>query len=151
MKFIKSLIFCLLSIIMVSPLFITQVRAIDEHDIGIANVVADFAVTWRGAPSKINVTLSNYGIWNEMCNLTVYANSTVHHPSFPDIYVIISVNETNLTAGNSSTITILWDGYSSELRETVPLGPYTIIASVTPVAGETNKTTRYSKSWRARS
>ena len=137
-KSINSLAFCLLCIIVVSPLAITRVRATDEHDVGIANVVADFAVTWRGAPSKINVTLTNYGVWDEMCNLTVYANSTVNHPSFPDIYVIGAANEINLTAGNSTTITVLWDGYSSELGDTVPFGAYTIIASVTPVAGETN-------------
>ncbi len=137
-KSANSLVFWLLCIIVVSPLITSQVRATDEHDVGIANVVADYAVTWRGTPSKINVTLTNYGSWNEMCNLTVYANSTVDHPSFPDIYVIGAVNEINLTAGNSTTITVLWDGYSSELGTTVPLGGYRIIASVTPVAGETS-------------
>jgi hypothetical protein len=138
-----SFITCLLLVASVLPTSnVTEVRATGEHDVGISNVAIEYTFTWEGLPTEINVTLVNYGSYNEVSNLTVYANSTVHNPPFPDTPVIGIVNNITLVAGNSTTVTILWDGYALAPPHNyyVPYGLYIIIAYLAPVVNETNVT-----------
>ena len=133
-RFINSLAFCLLCIIVVSSLSITQVKAADEHDVGISNVIVDYSVTWIRAPSKVNVTIENYGSNDEICSLTVYANWSSPPPA-PGPYVIGTSQGINLVAGSVETTSFSWDG-----GYYAPYGPYTISAVLSPVPGETNTT-----------
>lgn len=119
--------FCILLIglLLVNPIIVLcneQVQAIGEHNVGIANVVIDYAVTWWGAPSKINVTVVNYGSYSEIVNMTVFANTTI----------IGVINNLNLSIGDSRTLTTSWDG------GILNYGPYVISAYVAPVMNETN-------------
>jgi hypothetical protein len=112
----------------VSPLIITQVRATDEHDVGIANIFIDYGVTWERLSSEINVTVVNYGGFAEICNLTVYANTTgVNYGT-----VISMLSNLNLAAGDSRTFATFWDG------RYVAYGPHLITAYVVCGSEETN-------------
>lgn len=124
-----ALIAILLMITSVPAIGISQIQALGVHDVGIAKVFIDYGVTW-GQSCEINVTLANYGSYDEISNLTVYANTT----GLSYGTVISTANNVSLTVGNSTTISVFWNG------KNVPRGPHVITAYVAPVSNETNIT-----------
>jgi len=101
-------------------------RAITENqisDIATTNVTPMKTVVGQGTLVKINVTIANQGVFTEIFNVTVYANSTS-----------IASQAGTLTSGNSTTVTFTWNttGFAK--------GYYTIKATADTVPGETDTT-----------
>ena len=103
---------------------VQRLQASSEHDVGIAQVIIDYTVTWSESPSMINVTVVNHGVYDETVNVTVYANSTV----------IQEICNVSLARGSYAVLTVLWDGSG------VYYGKYVISAYVHPVENETETT-----------
>jgi hypothetical protein len=104
-------------------------RAITEaHDIDVSNVATSKdgcvpkPIVCQGFTSKVNVTISNRGVYTENVTITAYANST-----------IIGTRTVNdLAPSMQTTSTFVWNtsGFSK--------GNYTISAYALPVPNETN-------------
>lgn len=126
-KYVSSLVIVLfLSLPLFALVRVEPVSSLDEHDVGIANVTIDCSVVWYFAPSRINVTVTNYGSNDETVNVTVYMNSTA----------VKEVDGIILTSGNSSFVfSFLWDGRD---LLTTWYGSYILSAYAHPVLGETN-------------
>jgi len=69
------------------------------HDLGITNLALSKTVVGQGFDLDINITIFNYGINNEIFNMTTYANTTV----------LVTFTNIALTSRNSTTFTILWN------------------------------------------
>lgn len=91
-----------------------------EYDLGVAGMNLSSAAIGAGYNLIINVTVTNYGVYDESFNVTVYANTT-----------IIETKEFTLANGSSTTATFTWGtaGFAE--------GNYTISAYVEPIFGET--------------
>ena len=101
---------------------VSEVESItSEWDIGIVEVDPLKTVVGESYSLHINVTVLNYGVHNEVFNVTVYANMTAI-----TIYTNIS-----LPSGNSTVITFTWNTTGFDK------GNYTITAYVAPVSNET--------------
>jgi hypothetical protein len=90
------------------------------HDIAVISVKHN-PLIYQGYSISINVTVKDYGIYNETFNTTVHANA-------PAIQTLKSI----LTSGKSAQLTFTWNttGFAK--------GNYTIWAYASPVPGETN-------------
>jgi hypothetical protein len=93
----------------------------DSRNTEISKATASKTVIGQGYTLQINVTVFNYGIFDEASNITVYANST-----------IIETKQATLTRANPTTITFTWNTTS------FAKGNYTITAYTAPVPDETN-------------
>ena len=93
------------------------------HDIGITGITPSETSVEPGSMLDINITVMNYGFYNENFNLTAYANTT-----------IISQTEVTLSSRNSATITFTWNTTG------VTPGTYTLKAQASTVPGETDTT-----------
>lgn len=123
----------LLTSFLMSAPNIQKAQALGDHDIGITQVTTDYLVAWRIWPVDMNVstfkygvliyvTIFNYGVFDERFNVTVYA----------DAIVIEEVLNVELPSGNSTTLTVPWDG------SYVDYGQYVISAYAHPVQNETD-------------
>jgi hypothetical protein len=68
------------------------------HDISVTDISPARTVAGQGNDLKINVTISNYGTFGEILNVTAYANGTV-----------IGTSQDFVVSGNWTTITIIWN------------------------------------------
>ena len=92
------------------------------HDVAVVDVKPWKTIVNQNCICKVNVTVTNEGNFVETFNVTLYANETA----------IDTVYSLTLTAGNSTTLTFIWNttGYSK--------GNYTLWAYAWPVLGETD-------------
>ena len=90
------------------------------HDVGINSISLSKVVIGQGYSISVRIDVRNYGIFPEVFNVTVSANSTV----------IGILSKTYLESGNSTVLALDWDttGYS--------MGNYTISVYITPLEGE---------------
>jgi parallel beta-helix repeat protein len=95
------------------------VKPFSPHDIGITNVILSKTVIGQGFTLSIDLKILNYGIYDELFTVTIYADTS-----------IIATQITTLTKRNSTTITFTWNvtGFAK--------GNYTISAYAWPVLGE---------------
>jgi hypothetical protein len=91
-------------------------------DLAITDLTILKTVIGQGFSTPINVTVVNQGDSSETSNITVYANQTV----------IATLQNINMTSGNSTTFTFTWD------TTIFAKGNYTISAYVQPVPYETD-------------
>jgi hypothetical protein len=91
------------------------------HDVAVTYVTALPTTVLPGDIVNINVTIKNQGNYEEVLNVTVYANSQV-----------IGVQSVSLGNGSSTTITFAWSttGFGK--------GDYTVLALASVVSGEVN-------------
>jgi len=91
------------------------------HDVAVLGVFPSKTVVGEGYPMNITVKAKNYGTYNEVFNVTVYANITA-----------IWTREISLTSGASAALTFTWNtiGFAK--------GDYRIKAYALPVQGETD-------------
>jgi len=94
----------------------------DPHDIGITTVTTSKTFVGQGYSLHINVSIFNYGMFAEIFNVTVYANTTI-------IDTLVNVT---LTSRNSTTITFTWN--TTGIAE----GNYIISAYAWPVPEESD-------------
>jgi len=89
------------------------------HDVAVVGVFPSKTVVGEGYPMNITVKVKDYGTYNEVFNVTVYANKTA-----------IWTREISLTSGTSAALTFTWNttGFA--------YGNYTISAYAWPVQGE---------------
>jgi hypothetical protein len=89
------------------------------HDVAVVGVFPSKTVVCEGYPMNITVKAKNYGTYNEVFNVTVYANKTA-----------IWTREISLTSGASAFLTFTWNtvGFVK--------GNYTMLAYAWPVQGE---------------
>lgn len=124
---------CVLSVLLLSSTMfavgIHSVQASSGHDVGISNVNIDCSVTWDGAPSKIGLTVVNYGAYGEIVNITLYANNKT----------IGEFDGVPLASGSSINETMLWDGHFAGSSASI-MGTYVISAYVRSGENETNTT-----------
>ena len=127
----KTVNLLVISLLMASLLLyapnIQRAVATGSHDVAIKNVTIDCSVTWNGAPSRINVTVVNNGIYSETVNVTIYANNKT----------IGEFDGIALASGTSKTINMQWDGRFQGSNSS-QIGAYVISAFVHPVENETN-------------
>ncbi len=90
------------------------------HDINITDVVPSKTVVAQGYSMFVNVTLENQGDYEEIFNVTVFANSTV----------IGTTADITLPSGNSITMTFTWNATD------FVKGKYAMMAYATPVPAE---------------
>lgn len=90
-----------------------------ERDVAVINIFLSKTVVGQSYSLEINVTVENQGVYHEVFNVTVYANTTM-----------IKIKEIILANGTSTVITFLWNttGFAK--------GNYTISAYVTALPGE---------------
>jgi hypothetical protein len=90
------------------------------HDIAVISVKHN-PVIYQGYSRSINVTVQNFGIYNETFNTTIHANVSS-----------IQTLKSTLASGKSAQLTFTWNttGFAR--------GNYTIWAYAWPVSGETN-------------
>jgi hypothetical protein len=91
-----------------------------EYDIGITEVVLPKTVVGQGYNLPANLTIMNYGVYTEVFNVTLYANTTA-----------INQTQVSLSNGNSVTLTFTWNtsGFTK--------GNWTISVYAEPVLNET--------------
>jgi len=89
------------------------------HDVAVIGVSPSKTVVGEGYTMNITVRVKNYGTFNEVFNVTGYANTTA-----------MDAREISLTSGASATLTFTWNtsGFAK--------GNYTISAYAWPVDGE---------------
>ena len=92
----------------------------NPHDIGIINIITSKTIVGQDLTLHIDLKILNYGIYDEISTVTVYANTAV-----------IATKTITLTKRNSTTITFTWD------TKGVVKGNYIIKADVTAVPDET--------------
>jgi hypothetical protein len=92
-----------------------------RDDVAVTTVAPSKMVVGQGYPCYMNVTVTNYGGYDETFNVTVYANQT-----------IIGKQNTTLLTGNFKIITFAWNT-SGFVK-----GNYSISAYAWPVQGETD-------------
>ena len=102
-----------------------EVQIIGLSDIAVTNVTPSKTIVGQSYLMKINVTLENQGDNTTTFNVTTYANTTI----------INTLTNIALTAGNSITVTFLWDNTTDFAK-----GNYTISAYAWPVPGEGDTT-----------
>jgi hypothetical protein len=98
-----------------------RILRLEEPDNAVIDVTPSKTVLGQGLSNSINVTVYD-GIPPEPVNITLYANQTI----------IGTLTNLNLTSGNSTTITFVWN------TADFAYGNYTIWACATPVQGETD-------------
>jgi len=91
------------------------------HDVAVTGVFPSKTVVGEGYPMNITVKVKDYGTFNEVFNVTVYANTTA-----------IETREISLISGASAALTFTWDT-SGFVK-----GNYTLNAYAWPVQGETH-------------
>ena len=91
------------------------------HDVAVTGVFPSKTVVGEGYPMNITVKVKDYGIFNEVFNVTVYANITA-----------VETKEISLTSGALASLTFTW-GTSGFAK-----GNYTLNAYAWPVQGETD-------------
>jgi hypothetical protein len=89
------------------------------HDVAVVGVFPSKTVVGEGYPMNITVKVKDYGTYNEVFNVTVYANKTA-----------IWTREISLTSGASAALTFTWNATG------FAYGNYTISAYASPVQGE---------------
>jgi len=89
------------------------------HDVAVVGVFPSKTVVGEGYPMNITVKVKDYGTYNEVFNVTVYANKTA-----------IWTREISLTSGTSAALTFTWNATG------FAYGNYTISAYASPVQGE---------------
>jgi len=94
------------------------------HDISVKSIILSRRVIGQGYTSSIKITFENQGTYEEIFNITLYANTTI----------ICTFTNISLINGNSATITFTWNtsGFAK--------GNYTISAYAWPVPDETDWT-----------
>jgi hypothetical protein len=92
---------------------------IQGHDVAVTGVFPSKTVVGEGYSMNITVKVKDYGTFNEVFNVTVYANTTA-----------IETREISLTSSASAALTFAWNttGFVK--------GNYTINAYAWPVEGE---------------
>ena len=115
-----------------------------KNDIAVISVTAGGSFygeieVHSGCVVSINVTVKNEGVSVETSNITVYAdeNTTV----ISDEIIIGTQTNITLAAGNSTTISFIWDTTG------VPYGNYTITANATILQGEKDITDNTRACW----
>jgi len=93
------------------------------YDIGIIYVTTSKTAVGQGYNLSITVTILNYGIYTEISNIEIYANT-----------MPIASQNVILTSRNSTTITFTWNTTG------IPYGYYTISAVADTVPTETDTT-----------
>lgn len=103
--------------------YVTSRAIAEDHDVAITNITPLKTVVGQGLSMRINVTVTNKGVFTETFNVTLYANATV-----------IATQSITLTSENSTMITFTWDtsGFAK--------GDCTLRAYAWPVQGETSTT-----------
>jgi hypothetical protein len=91
------------------------------HDVAVTGVFPSKTVVGEGYPMNITVKVKDYGTFNEVFNVTVYANTTA-----------IETREISLISGASAALTFTWNT-SGFVK-----GNYTIDAYAWPVQSETD-------------
>jgi len=94
-------------------------KPFSPHDLGIVSVIPSRTVVAQGFTLRIDLKILNYGIYNELFTVTVYAKTTS-----------IATQTNTLTRRNSTTITFTWNTAG------VVKGNYTISAEADLVLGE---------------
>jgi hypothetical protein len=89
------------------------------HEVAVINVAPSQAVWQQGVALWVNVTLANYGGFDENVTVTVYANSTI-----VAFYSLVS------KVGNLTSVVLPYSG------QALTPGTYTLKAVVSPVAQE---------------
>lgn len=92
----------------------------DIHDIAVTDIEIPDAIE-RGQLVFVNVTVANYGSYQESFDLDLYLNMT-----------LIATQTVNLTEGSSSTVALIWNTSDFDL------GYYTISSYAWPVPDENN-------------
>jgi parallel beta-helix repeat protein len=95
----------------------------NPHDIGITNVITSKTIVGQGFNLCINLTILNYGIYDETFAVTAYVNT-----------ITIATQTISLARRNSVVVTFMWNttGFAK--------GNYTIWAYAWPVQNETDTT-----------
>ena len=99
------------------------------HDVAVTNVTPSKTVVGQGYDMNINVTVANFGSYQEMFNLTLYASTFIVQQN---VTLQIASQNVTLESGDYANITLVVNtaGY--------PYGNYTISAYASPVSGETD-------------
>lgn len=92
-----------------------------EHDIAVTDVRPSKTVVGQGFCMFINVTIRDFGSYNETFNVTTSVNNTVIH-----------TDSISLASGFDTLLTLLWNASG------FPMGNYTLKSYAEPVDGETN-------------
>ena len=93
------------------------------HDVAVTGVFPSKTVVGEGYLMNITVKVKDYGTFNEVFNVTVYANTTA-----------VETREISLTSGASAALTFTWNtiGFAK--------GDYMVKAYALPVQGEADTT-----------
>jgi len=95
-------------------------RAIREpHDVRVVDTTPSKTIVGQGYKLRVNVTVTNDGVFNETFDVTIYANETS-----------IGSQTVTVTSGNSTVVSFVWNtlGFA--------YGNYTIRAYAEPLLGE---------------
>jgi hypothetical protein len=94
-----------------------------RDQVGVSNMAEAKTIVGRGYTTVVNATIHNQGDFDEIFNVTLYANT-----------ISISSQNAPLASGDSSTIGFIWNTAG------LAYGNYTLSACAWPVPGETNTT-----------
>jgi parallel beta-helix repeat protein len=94
------------------------------HDVAVTRMIQSKTILCEGFTMRFNVTLANHGDFEEVFNVTVYANTAI----------IATFTNVTLASKNSTNLNISWNatGFAR--------GNFTIWAYALPVPGETHTT-----------
>lgn len=81
------------------------------HDIGIMGVTLSRTLIWEGLPVDINVTVANYGSYEETFNVTIYVNDDAVH-TFTDV----TLTKTSFTTLTCTLVIIGGSGGKRTIR-----------------------------------